>query len=121
MSEIRVLIVEDEALLAMSIEDDLRDRGYTVTGVAATVARAVALARRTRPHVVLMDVRLKGEGDGIDAARRIHDQGLGAKVIFLTGSREPATLARIEQDHAAVLLIKPAGPDQIDEAIRSVL
>lgn len=121
MPKARVLIVEDEALLAMSMEADLEDRGFEITGVAATAEDAVALARATRPDVVLMDVRLKGQGDGVDAAQTIYAEELGARVIFVTGSREPQTVTRIQDDHPAALLIKPVAPDKIEDAIMAVL
>lgn len=121
MSDISVLIVEDEFILAMSMEEDLIDRGYFVTGVAASASDAVDLARRTRPDVILMDIRLKGEADGVDAAQQIHAGQYGSKIIFVTASREPATLERIEKDHPAAVLFKPVAPEEVDRRIRSVL
>ncbi len=121
MTKTRVLIVEDEMLVAYGLEEELQDRGYDVVGIAATADDAVALCRAARPEVVLMDVRLKGARDGIDAAQEIADEALGAKVIFVTGSRERQTLERIRSDHPRGILIKPVSPDQIDQAITEVL
>src|SRR3546814_5258704 len=72
--------------------------GMAVCGIAATAKGAVALAIKHRPQLVLMDMRLAGEGDGVDAALAIHEK-VGSKVIFITGSREPATMDRIQLDH----------------------
>jgi CheY-like chemotaxis protein len=121
MTETRVMIVEDEALVAMALESDLGDFGYIVVGVSATADHAVRQARETRPDVILMDVRLKGERDGVDAALEIRDMGLRPAVIFVTGSREPATQRRIREDHPADLLLKPVTPEQIDAAIGEAL
>jgi DNA-binding NarL/FixJ family response regulator len=67
-----------------------------------------------------MDVRLAGDRDGVDAALAIHDT-VGSKVIFVTGSREPATMERISLDHPAGVLFKPVSDRQLREAIESAL
>jgi DNA-binding NarL/FixJ family response regulator len=65
-----------------------------------------------------MDVRLQGLGDGVDAALAIHEH-VGSKVIFVTGSREPATLDRIGMDHPAGVLFKPVSDRQLRTAIEA--
>ena len=67
----RVLVVEDEALIALSLTDMLESMGLTVCGTADNARSAVDLADRDAPDLVLMDIRLRGKGDGIDAARQI--------------------------------------------------
>ena len=121
MADARVLIVEDEPLIAMALEDDLQDLGYEVTGTAETADDAERLAHETSPDVILMDIRLKGDRDGVDAALSLRDDGHPARVIFVTGSREPDTLDRIGDDHPAALLIKPVPSPEIDRAIREAL
>ena len=115
-----VLVVEDEYLIAEGLCLQLEDIGLTVCGVAATAEAAVALAEAHRPAVVLMDVRLRGDGDGVDAALAIHAK-VGSKVIFVTGSREPATLSRIQLDHPAAILFKPLFGRQLQTAVEQVL
>jgi DNA-binding NarL/FixJ family response regulator len=115
-----VAVVDDEYLIASGLTMQLEDMGMTVCGTAATADEAVALAQAARPAVVLMDVRLRGEKDGIDAALAIHDS-VGSKVIFVTGSREKATLDRINLDHPAGVLFKPVLPRQLREAIDAAL
>jgi DNA-binding NarL/FixJ family response regulator len=73
-----------------------------------------------RPSVVLMDVRLAGDKDGVDAAMVIHAT-VGSKVIFVTGSREPQTMARIAEDHPAGVLFKPVTDWQLKQAIEIAL
>src|ERR1700740_908311 len=97
-----VLIVEDEFLIAQGISLQVEEMGLPVCATATTVEDAVAAAVAYRPMIVLMDVRLHGPGDGVDAALAIHEH-VGSKVIFVTGSREPATLDRIRPDHPAGL------------------
>lgn len=115
-----ILIVEDDALIAQSLKMTVEDLGYVVCGVADTCTLAVEIARRERPRVVLMDVRLRGRGDGVDAALAMHDEN-APLVIFITGSNEQETRERIAQDHASALLIKPILPTELDDALRLVL
>lgn len=115
-----VLVVEDEFLIAASLKMQIEDLGMSVCGTADTAQEAIAMAQKFRPRVVLMDMRLKGQGDGVDAALAIH-LSVGSKVIFITGSREPATMARIQEDHPAAVLFKPIYGRQLQTAIESVL
>ena len=116
----RVLIVDDEFIIANSLSLQVEEMGFEVCGIAATAREAVALAKAHRPDIVLMDVRLKGEEDGVDAALAIH-RIVGAKVIFITGSREPATMARIQEDHPAGVLFKPIYGQQLRTAVEAAL
>jgi CheY-like chemotaxis protein len=115
-----VLVVDDEALIALFLSDTLEELGYRVCGTAATADRAVELAKAYQPRLVLMDVRLKGQGDGVDAALRIH-QARPVPVIFITGSREQATLDRIALDHPAAILFKPILPQHLRDALARIL
>jgi DNA-binding NarL/FixJ family response regulator len=115
-----VLVVEDEFLIAEGLCLQIEDMGRSVCGTAATADEAVALAQEHRPAVVLMDVRLKGEKDGVDAALAIHAT-VGSKVIFLTGSREEATIARIQTDHPVAVLFKPVSELQFRTAVENAL
>jgi DNA-binding NarL/FixJ family response regulator len=114
------LIVDDESLIALSLRHQITKIGIEVCGTAATATQAIALAQRHRPKIVLMDVRLRGAPDGVDAALAIHDS-VGSKVIFLTGSQEPTTLARIQEDHPTAVLFKPTSERQLRGAIQAAL
>ena len=116
----RVLIVEDEFLIAEGLRVQLETFGLDVCDVATTAETAVVLAERHRPDLVIMDVRLNGEKDGVDAAVEIH-KSVRVPVIFLTGSREDMTIARINRDHPAGVLFKPVSPVQLKRTIESVL
>jgi DNA-binding NarL/FixJ family response regulator len=115
-----VLVVEDEFLIAASLSMQVEDLGLPVCGTADTARGAIDMAILHRPRVILMDMRLKGHEDGVDAALAIH-KAVGSKVIFITGSREPATMARIQEDHPAAVLFKPIYGRQLQTAIESVL
>ena len=114
-----VLVVEDEFLIADLLVSMLEDLGLTVCGVATTATEAMAMATAHRPELVTMDMRLRGDGDGVDAALHIHSH-VGARVIFITGSREPDTVARIDTDHPAAVLFKPITFEQLRRVITSL-
>jgi DNA-binding NarL/FixJ family response regulator len=113
-----ILIVEDEFMIAQLLTLYVEDMGRTVCGAAATAEKAIALAQELRPCIVLMDFRLDGAKDGVDAALAIHET-VGSKVIFITGSSEPSTAARISLDHASAVLIKPVTERQLKSAIEA--
>jgi DNA-binding NarL/FixJ family response regulator len=115
-----VAVIDDEFIIAEGLTLQLEDLGMTVCGTAATADDAVALVQEKRPALVLMDVRLNGEKDGVDAAIAIHET-VGSKVIFVTGSREPATMERIQLDHPAGVLFKPISDWQLRQAIDAAL
>lgn len=109
-----VLIVDDEAIIAELWRLHMEMMDLDVCGTAATADEAIDLAVEHRPQIVLMDMRLLGKKDGVDAALAIHER-VGSKVIFITGSQEPATLERIGLDHPTAVLIKPV-PERVLKA-----
>jgi DNA-binding response OmpR family regulator len=115
-----VLLVEDEALIALSLTDMLGELGFAVCGPADTARRAVELALSQRPALVLMDIRLKGRPDGIDAAREIRAQ-LPVPIIFVTGSCEREMMLRMQAVAAAGVLIKPILLAELKAAIGKAL
>jgi len=115
-----VLIVDDEFIIALGLSMLVELMGMEVCATAATADEAVALAQRHRPAVVLMDVRLQGSKDGVDVALAIHET-VGSKIIFLTGSREPETKARIAIGHPSDVLFKPVSDMQLQAAIEKAL
>lgn len=116
----RVLIVDDEFIITQTLAIYVEDLGLEVCGVAASADEAVALAVEHRPFIVLMDMRLQGDRDGVDASLEIHER-VGSRVVFITGSREPATLSRIQGDHPAAILFKPISEGQLVAVIRQLL
>ena len=115
-----VAVVDDEFLIVEGLTMQLEGMGHAVCGAAATADEAVNLVQAHRPAVVLMDVRLGGAKDGVDAALAIHAT-VGSKVIFVTGSREPQTMERIRRDHPAGVLFKPVTDWQLRRAIETAL
>ena len=106
MERPQVLIVEDEALVARDIQDRLTELGYSVPGVVDSGAEAVRMAEELRPDLVLMDIRLRGEVDGIEAAAQINDQ-LDIPVIYLTAYSDDETLQRAKVSEPFGYIVKP--------------
>jgi two-component system cell cycle sensor histidine kinase/response regulator CckA len=116
----RVLVVEDEAIVAMDISASLRVLGYEVEGPASTGAEAVGLALRTRPDLVLMDIMLRGGMDGVEAARRIRE-ATGAPVVYLTAYADESTLRRAKVAEPLGYLLKPFEERELRTTIETAL
>ena len=116
----RILIVEDEFFIAETLAAMIEDMSLEVCGVAASADEALALAVQHDPAVVLMDMRLQGARDGVDAADAIQGR-VAAKIIYVTGSQEPATIMRIKTDHPFAIVHKPFTFDLLQDTIRRAL
>jgi CheY-like chemotaxis protein len=115
-----VLIVDDDWMIADLWSMVLDDMGMRVCGPAATAEAAIKLAQAHRPSVVLMDVRLRSKVDGVDAAIAIRSL-VGSRIIFVTGSREPETVARMQTGQPAAILSKPVSDQRLQAAIRAAM
>lgn len=102
----RILIVEDDFLIAMQTETALADAGFHVVGTATTAEEAIILAREQRPSLAVMDIRLASERDGIDAASQLFRE-LNIRCIFATAHEDPRTRERAEPYAPLGWLAKP--------------
>ena len=116
----KILIVEDEGIVALDIKNTLNRLGYHVTAVASTGWDAIQQAKRTKPDLVLMDIRLHGEMDGIEAAAYIH-QELAIPVIFLTAQADGPTRQRADAVEHAGYLIKPFSVHDLETSLTVAL
>jgi CheY-like chemotaxis protein len=118
----RVLIVEDELIIAWLLADLVQGLGYEVCGSAADEDEAVRLAGSTRPDLILMDVRLRGAGDGVRAAEAIRGVLPAVPVVFCTAyADDPATRARMAAAGAAGVLSKPILTEQLGPMLARLL
>jgi len=106
MSKTNVLVVEDESIVAKDIQKSLIKFGYNVTGTASTGEKAISLAEEFMPDIVLMDIMLKGNMNGIDTAAQIKEK-LSIPVIFLTAYADEGTLAKAKVTEPYGYIIKP--------------
>ena len=102
----KILVVEDEMIISMEIKQKLQTMGYIVVGQAITGESAIQKAGETQPDLVLMDIRLKGDMDGITAAKRIIEL-FDLPIIFLTAHSDKATLERAIAVSPSGYLLKP--------------
>jgi CheY-like chemotaxis protein len=116
----KILIVEDEGIVALDLESRLRGMGYVVVGVTDSGREAIQKAIETHPDLVLMDIRLKGDVDGIEAAGVIRAR-LDIPVIYLTALVDEDTMRRanVTQPHDSIA--KPFEEDELRTAIEAAL
>ena len=104
--KMKVMVVEDDAIIGMDIEHRVRRLGYEVTGVADTAEEAIELAADTKPDIALMDIRLRGDIDGIDTARMLKEQ-FSLPVIFITAYSDLKMRSRALDLNPAGYIVKP--------------
>ncbi|ABY35436.1 MAG TPA: response regulator [Chloroflexus aurantiacus] len=119
MAAIRILIAEDNDLVSLTLEDQLKGLGYEVVGIARTGTEAVMLASRLKPDLVIMDIRMP-EMDGTEATARIRDQ-TGIPVVMLTAFADKETIRRAEAAGALAYLVKPVNEQELPPAITIAL
>ena len=120
MPKSRILIVEDEILVREDIEDCLEDLGHEVVSVASTGAEALSQIPTARPDLVLMDIRLKGDMDGVETARQIRTN-FRLPVIFLTAHADDATLQRAKAADPVGYIVKPFAETTVNAVIQTAL
>jgi CheY-like chemotaxis protein len=106
MPDTTILIVEDETIVAEDLAKKLRRLGYAVAGTTDLGEQALALTKELRPNLILMDIRLAGTMDGVEAAERIRQQ-CGVPVIYLTASSDRATIDRAKVTEPFGFILKP--------------
>ncbi|CAN5540963.1 hypothetical protein BH10CHL1_BH10CHL1_18610 [soil metagenome] len=106
MTQSKILIVEDEGIVAMELQDRLENMGYDVVGVATTGEMAIEKTAHFRPNLILMDIKLKGKTDGITATEQIRAQ-FDIPIIFLTAYADEHTLQRAKMTAPYGYLLKP--------------
>lgn len=117
---ITVLVVEDEIITAIDIKSSLENLGYHVPPIAATGQEALDQAAKFQPDIILMDIVLKGEIDGIETANRIRDRQR-IPIIFLTAYSDDATLARAGISEPFGYLLKPFDDRELHTTIQMAL
>lgn len=106
MKKGKILIVEDEAIIALEIENSLQILGYEVTSIVNTGEKAIEKAEKDNPDIILMDIRIKGEMDGISAAEIIRFQ-FGIPVVFSTAYLDEERIKRAKITMPFGYVLKP--------------
>jgi two-component system, response regulator PdtaR len=117
---IKILVAEDENIVALNIKKTLELLGYTVSSVVNNGEDVVRKAAKDRPDLILMDIMLKGEIDGIEAAESI-SKDFDIPVVYLTALSDEKTLDRAAFTKPYGYLIKPFSPHEMHTAVENAL
>jgi PAS domain S-box-containing protein len=116
----KLMIVEDDQIVAMDLQGILQSLGYAVSAVVSRGEEAIEKAAQTRPDLALMDIRLRGDMDGIETAERIRAR-FDIPVVFLTAYADEATLERAKLTAPLAYVIKPFDQRELHSAIEVAL
>ncbi|MEH1946646.1 MAG: ATP-binding protein [Nostoc sp.] len=117
---VRVLVVEDEYILAINLQETLESLGYVVLDIADSAEGAIAKATKLCPNLILMDIRLRGEMDGIQAAEQIWHH-LQIPIIYVTGHSDKSTVERATLTSPFGYILKPIKEQELYVAIQTAL
>jgi PAS domain S-box-containing protein len=120
MRQPQILVVEDEPIVAMDIEKTLKSLQYDVLPTVNSGSEAVKCAGEVRPDLVLMDIRLKGPMDGVDAAAEIHNR-FGIPVVYLTAHADEATIQRAKEAQPFGYMLKPFEKEELHTVLEVAL
>jgi CheY-like chemotaxis protein len=120
MANAQVLVVEDASIIAKDIQDMLRRLGYAVPAVVSSGEKAIQKAAETHPDLVLMDIMLKGDMDGVEAAQQIRDR-FHIPVVYLTAYADEDILQRAKIAEPFGYILKPFEERELHAAIEMAL
>jgi len=115
-SRLRALIVEDEALVADELSERLSRLGFSVIGTADSAEQGIAIATREHPDLILMDIRLKGKKDGVQAADEIR-RHMDVSIVYVTALSDDSTVERARRTDHDGFLLKPFHRSDLQSAI----
>lgn len=119
MSDVKILIVEDEAITALDLKYCLQDFGYDVVDVVDTGSDAIDAANELSPNLVLMDIKLKGDMEGTEAAREISK--LDIPVIFVSANSDVPTFEELNLKGSFAFVPKPFDLDKLNRTIQDIV
>ena len=117
---VNILIVEDESIVALDIQDKVERLGYGVLAIVSSGEKAIEEVEKSQPDLVLIDIVLKGEIDGIETAERIREN-FDIPIIYLTAHSDNQTLKRAKITGPFGYLVKPFVDSELRGAIETVL
>lgn len=115
-----ILIVEDEAIVALESKMNLSSLGHNVTAITSSAENAILAFHKNIPDLILLDIKLRGTMDGIEAMHEIRKHS-AVPVIFITGNSDAKTLQRINEISNALYLQKPMLVDELTNAVNKML
>lgn len=119
-SAVSILIVEDELIVAEDLRRRLQRMGYEVRGVVTSGDEAIRRVGEVQPDLVVMDISLRGDMDGVEAAHRIREQ-YKTPVVYITGHGDPDTLQRAKSTPGFAFVLKPVEDREMQYILEMVL
>jgi two-component system, response regulator PdtaR len=120
MAKTRIMIVEDEIIIAMALSKDLEVLGYEICGPVCSGEQAIEKTEPDKPDVVLMDINIRGEISGIEAAREIRSR-FGVPIVFMTGYSDQDMAERAKLLKPIGYFVKPVRAEELQLTIDSAL
>lgn len=120
MEDVKILVVEDEGIIGLNIKKKLKSFGYTVPAIVATGEEAIKMAEITFPDLILMDVRLKGDMNGVETAEKIR-KNFDIPVIYLTAYSDDEVLEKAKKTEPYGYIVKPFKADDLRSNIEIAL
>lgn len=120
MSKTKILIVEDERIVAIDIKATLEDEGFEIVDIVISGEEAIKKALELKPDLILMDIFLKGQLNGIEATQQIKEK-MDIPVIFLTAYEDKKTMDKAQETNPLGYIIKPFEEDFLVSFIKKVL
>lgn len=120
MAKVKILVVEDESIVAKDIQNTLKKLGYEVSGVVSSGEKAIREVEENRPDLILMDIMLKGDQTGIEAAKNIKER-FSIPVIFLTAYADDSTLNKAKITEPYGYIIKPFKERELQTTVEMAL
>lgn len=114
-----VLIVEDDRVLALMLRKMVQRMNYDVTGSVTTGEEAVEIAEKDNPDLILMDIMLEGDIDGIEAMKQIK-QNISIPVIYITGNSDQTTIDRAKETNYMAYMVKPIAFEELKTQIKKL-
>ena len=117
----RILIVEDDKVISLLLTKMIERMEYIVVDTATKGAEAIQKIEDNAPDLILMDIMLEDDIDGIEAMLKLRQNGLSTPVIYITSNSDPYNMTRAEETNYNDYLIKPVNFDELKSAIKKVL
>ena len=113
----KIIIIEDETIISFSYRLQLERMGFEVLGTARSTEEAEELLRDQRPDLIIMDIQLKGDKNGLELAQEIHAKD-PIPILFLTASTKPEVVAAIQELQGCSYLPKPINSDSLEDMLQ---
>lgn len=120
MNKPKILIAEDDCIMALELQETLQELGYNVPELVCSGKDVIEMSKKINPDLIIMDIRLKGGIDGIEAVNKIHSFS-NVPILFLSGYADKGTLEKIKGSGAAGFIGKPFDTARLKSAIKTIL